>query len=59
MKNSNDTVSGIEPETFRFVAQRLNRCATVAPLQLEKGGQLSKHLPIQLPNQVTNWPASQ
>lgn len=28
-------------------------------LQLETGGQLSKHLPIQPPNQVTNLPASQ
>ena len=29
-KNSN-TPSGIEPATFRFVAQRLNHCTTVVP----------------------------
>jgi len=26
------TPAGIEPATFRFVAQRLNRCATMVPL---------------------------
>ena len=25
------TLSGIEPETFRFVAQHLNHCATAVP----------------------------
>ena len=25
------TLSGIEPATFRFVAQHLNHCATVVP----------------------------
>jgi hypothetical protein len=28
------TLSGIEPATFRFVAQYLNHCATVAPLYI-------------------------
>jgi hypothetical protein len=27
------TPSGIEPATFRFVAQNLNHCATVVPLK--------------------------
>jgi len=31
MKNSNDTI-GNEPATFRFVAQRLNHCATAVPI---------------------------
>jgi len=26
------TPAGIEPETYRFVAQRLNHCATAVPL---------------------------
>jgi len=25
------TLAGIEPATYRFVAQRLNRCATAVP----------------------------
>ena len=28
------TLSGIEPETFRFVAQHLNHCATAVHLQV-------------------------
>jgi hypothetical protein len=41
---------------FHFLCflNRLSEC-----LQLETGGQLIKHLPIQPPNQVTNWLASQ
>jgi len=30
------TPSGIEPATFRFVAQHLNRCATAVPRQLKE-----------------------
>ena len=30
------TLAGIEPETFRFVAQRLNRCATAEPSHVLK-----------------------
>ena len=28
------TLAGIEPTTFRFVAQHLNHCATAVPLSL-------------------------
>jgi len=28
------TLAGIEPETFRFVAQHLNHCATAVPKQV-------------------------
>jgi len=28
------TPAGIEPATFRFVAQRLNHCATAVPLAI-------------------------
>ena len=31
------TPAGIEPATFRFVAQHLNHCATVAPSFVESG----------------------
>jgi len=34
MKTSNET-TGIEPATFRFVAQHLNHCATAVPSQLQ------------------------
>jgi len=33
MKNAL-TLAGIEPATFRFVAQHLNHCATAVPNQL-------------------------
>jgi hypothetical protein len=32
MKNSPMTPTGIEPATFRFVAQYLNQCATAVPI---------------------------
>ena len=35
------TPAGIEPATFRFVAQRLNRCATAVPGLREYPGQIS------------------
>jgi hypothetical protein len=35
MKNSSDII-GIEPATFRFVAQRLNHCATACSRHLQK-----------------------
>jgi len=34
------TLAGIEPATFRFVAQHLNHCATVVPYFLNKFGKL-------------------
>jgi len=30
------TPAGIEPATFRFVAQHLNHCATAVPLSIAK-----------------------
>ena len=34
------TPAGIEPTTFRFVAQHLNRCATAVPVMLYKETQM-------------------
>jgi len=34
------TPAGIEPETFRFVAQRLNHCATAVPPKSRVGGRI-------------------
>jgi len=36
------TPAGIEPATFRFVAQHLNHCATAVPS--ETGGSLVKYV---------------
>jgi len=36
------TPSGIEPETFRFVAQRLNHCATAVPPPPKKKSNISE-----------------
>jgi len=36
------TPSGIEPATFRFVAQHLNHCATMVPI-MKDIYQLTKH----------------
>ena len=36
------TPSGIEPATFRFVAQRLNHCATAAPPLCPEGSRKLK-----------------
>ena len=37
------TPSGIEPATFRFVAQRLNHCATADPQILLRVRQFTRH----------------
>jgi len=31
------TPAGIEPATFRFIAQHFNHCATAVPVLIEKG----------------------
>jgi hypothetical protein len=38
------TPSGIEPATFRFVAQYLNHCATVVPMSTMETCEKRKHL---------------
>ena len=45
----NMTPSGIEPATFRFVAQHLNHCATAVPLKhVELNGIINKPLLLHL-----------
>ena len=39
------TLAGIEPATFRFVAQHLNHCATAIPVSNSNTGQKHKHSP--------------
>jgi len=43
--------AGIEPATFRFVAQHLNHCATAVPVVLRESTRAQEHkshAPIQL-----------
>ena len=37
------TPAGIEPATFRYVAQRLNHCATTVPIHLVLYTKMNKH----------------
>jgi hypothetical protein len=41
------TPSGIEPATFRFVAQNLNHCATAVPKGVMYGYIYTRHLPTK------------
>ena len=36
------TPAGIEPSTFRFIAQHLNQCATAVPLTIRLKGKTRK-----------------
>jgi hypothetical protein len=44
----NEKSTGIEPATFRFVAQHLNHCATVVPCYLTEGSKLTRKLQLQI-----------
>jgi len=50
------TLAGIEPATYRFVAQHLNHCATAVPLKLVFGNFLAQRLVTLITGRPGNYP---